>query len=195
MVDFQRFAETLTIQMAELLQADVVVTDERERIVAGSDARTIGMPLRAAGGSFREASLRVPLRVEARAGEVIVAVPRRDGELTPRLAQAIVELVINRTLDTESAPDRRARQNAFIYDLLRGATTDEATILRQAKVVGVDLAPPRAVILIDAADFILDPDGAEDDQRLRFVIGSIVSFFTLPSDTICAYLGGARWRC
>jgi carbohydrate diacid regulator len=54
---------------------------------------------------------------------------------------------------------------------------------------------PRAVILIDAADYILqDTDGVtrvdtEVQRRAQVIIGSIVNFFHLPNDTICAYIG------
>jgi hypothetical protein len=63
----------------------------------------------------------------------------------------------------------------------------------------MDLAPPRAVILIDAADHVLPPadparglgSGGETrvQRQAQFIIGSVVSFFHLPNDTICAYIG------
>jgi carbohydrate diacid regulator len=60
----------------------------------------------------------------------------------------------------------------------------------------MDFGTPRAVILIDASDFILrpedqrgEPGDAQIRRRAQTVISSVVSFFHLPNDTICAYLG------
>jgi len=39
-------------------------------------------------------------------------------------------------------------KNKFIHDLLRGSITDEADILRQGQILGMDFTRPRAVILI-----------------------------------------------
>ncbi|HEY8597236.1 MAG TPA: helix-turn-helix domain-containing protein, partial [Thermomicrobiales bacterium] len=188
-VDYLQVTTALARQAAEVLQTVVAVTDERDYIVAGSDASTIGLPLHLAGAPLQPAYLRVPLRLDSRAGEVIVAQPRHDEGLSPRLAQIIVDLVVSQTIGINQLQDRHALKNAFVHDVLQGLVTDEATILRQAKLLALDLVPPRAVILIDAADFILTPEGEADERRIQFLIGSIVSFFTLPNDTICAYLG------
>ena len=58
------------------------------------------------------------------------------------------------------------------------------------------------MILIDAADYLLrrgrsDSDPGRRPQRARpaagqFIIGSVVSFFHLPNDTICAYIGDGQ---
>ena len=76
--------------------------------------------------------------------------------------------------------------------------SDEANVLDRAKLLGLNLIPPRAVILIDAADYILMPNDSERDaqdrqhRRAQLVIGSIVNFFHLPDDTICAHLGAGK---
>ncbi len=87
-------------------------------------------------------------------------------------------------------------KNRFIYNLLHGLVADDVAILRDAAILGMDFTPPRAVILIDAADYILSADiggrTAADEQirrRAQFVISTVVSFFHLPNDTICAYIG------
>lgn len=80
----------------------------------------------------------------------------------------------------------------------RSFVDDEATVLRYSKLLGLDLSPPRAVILIDASDYILVSSGSQHLQetvearvrrRAQRVIGSVVGFFHLPNDTICAYIG------
>lgn len=95
--------------------------------------------------------------------------------------------------------DRFAHEikNRFIYNLLNGLIDDETALTRDARLLGMDFTPPRAVILIDAADYILasakiDASAAADEQirqRAQMVISSVVNFFHLPNDTICAYLG------
>lgn len=86
--------------------------------------------------------------------------------------------------------------------MLHGQIDDEAETLRQAKLLGLDLFPPRAVILINAAEYVLTSVGEPDEnsekavvrqhRRTQYVIGSVVSFFHLPDDTICADLGGGE---
>jgi carbohydrate diacid regulator len=188
-MDYQQLARAVTSRTSELLQTAVAVTDERDCIIAGSDARTIGLPLQAVGAPLGHAYLRVPLRLATRVGELIVAQPQHDEGLSPRLAQIIVDLVISQTIGTNSLPNRQTLKNEFVHNVLHGLVTDEALILRQAKLLGLDLVPPRAVILIDAADFILAAEESEVERRAQLLIRSVVSFFTLPSDTICADLG------
>ncbi|HKV86086.1 MAG TPA: helix-turn-helix domain-containing protein [Ktedonobacterales bacterium] len=74
---------------------------------------------------------------------------------------------------------------------------NEPDIMREGELLGMNLSTPRAVILIDASDYILASDGdsetgrfdAQIPGRAQCVIASIVGFFALPSDTICAYIG------
>ena len=102
-------------------------------------------------------------------------------------------------------PNQHQLKNKFIYDLLHGLIDDEATVLRYSNLLGLDLSPPRAVILIDASDYILvfnrcqqgdrETVEARVRRRAQLVIGSVVSFFHLPKDTICAYRAylGSFW--
>jgi carbohydrate diacid regulator len=67
--------------------------------------------------------------------------------------------------------------------------------LREAQILGMNLTHPRVVILIDAADYILgdaEPTEARIRRRAQLVIGSVVDFFELPNDTICAYIGNGE---
>jgi carbohydrate diacid regulator len=132
---------------------------------------------------------------------VIVARPRDDDEFSPRMAQVIVDLVISQTVVVNRLPSPHSLKNTFINNVLHNLVTDEATILREAKVLGMDLVPPRAVILIDAGGYILGEVSDDDERALtgprverqaQRLIASIVSFFKLPNDTICAHLGGGE---
>lgn len=190
---FERVAEAVTERVTELLGAHTAVLDGHGTLVASSEPNDFGVHMQ----SGNDASyLRVPFHVDRDAGEIVVGTPLNHEEISPRLAQVLVELVINQTTVVNRLPNQPELKNTFIHDLLHGLKTDEETILREAKLLGMDFAPPRAVLLIDAADFILAPnaDGAEaaDAQvrrRAQLVIGSVVNFFHLPNDTICAYIG------
>ncbi|MCU0491131.1 MAG: helix-turn-helix domain-containing protein [Chloroflexaceae bacterium] len=97
--------------------------------------------------------------------------------------------------------DQRSPQhdlkNRFIADLLHGHLSTDQDILRDAAILGMDFSPPRTVILIDAAAYILhdseslpgESADAQIRQRAQTVIRGVVSFFHLPNETICAYLG------
>lgn len=191
---FEYVAHAITERVTEVLGAPTCVTDTRRQVVASSD------PYIAASLASQQADepyLRVPLQVDRHAGEVIIAAPRNGEVISPRLAHVIVELIVNQTTTMAQSGLSSAHQqkNAFIHDLLHGFHTDEATILREAKLLGLDLSTPRAVILIDAADYILrceagqEPSDAQIRRRAQVVVGIVVSFFHLPNDTICAYIG------
>jgi carbohydrate diacid regulator len=176
------------------------VTDDRDLIIAGSDVRMIGLSSRQAGGMLQPESLRVPLHLDAWAGEVIVAQPQNGEALSPHLVQVILDLMVSNTVVSQ-LPNRQELKSKFLHDVLHGTVADEATILCEAKGLGLDLVPPRVVILIDAADFILGPEDAAGkraapvrsaERQAQLLIGSIVNFFTLPNDTICAHLGGGE---
>jgi carbohydrate diacid regulator len=192
---FERAAEAVTRQIAELLGARVAVVDRRGVVVAGSAPGTVGLPFDGRHGDPDTAYLRLPIRLDAQDGEVIVTEPTHGEHVPPRLAQALVELIINQTTVVARLPNQHELKNTFIHDLLRGASGDEADVLRKGQILGMDFTPPRAVILVDAAAYILAPTatGALDEARVRrraqLVIASIVGFFNLRDDTICAYIG------
>jgi carbohydrate diacid regulator len=117
--------------------------------------------------------------------------------VSSHLIHAIVESVvdkINAQSELHSSPSLKSQ---FLEDILQGHVKDEAIILQQAKALGIDLNPPRAVILVDAADYILEQDTtlakySQQEQRSQFIINNIVSFFHLPNDTICTDLGEGK---
>ncbi len=202
---FKRIAETITARTAELLRSPVAVLDERGVVVASSEGGVVGLPYAPAGragggeGGAPGDPLRMPLCLDPKAGvvgEVVVGEPADGETIPPRLAQAIVELVVGQTAVVDRLPNQHVLKNKLIYDLLHGPIGDEAAVVREARMLGMDLIPPRAVILIDAAAYILPPGGAGREvteaqvrRRAQLLIGSIVGFFKLPNDTICAYLG------
>jgi carbohydrate diacid regulator len=106
---------------------------------------------------------------------------------------------IARSLPTpHEPPEAPARpKNRFIFDLLHGLAGPEDAVIEEARSLRMDLAQPRAVILVDASDYALGPASGEvgEDRitgvraRSREVVAAIVAFFMLPHEAICADLG------
>jgi len=217
---FERVAKVVTERVAELLGAEVFVIDQHSVAIASSKPDLVGLPFSQICSKHAINYVRVPLSLDAQVGEVIVGEPLNGEVISPRLAQVLVEMVINQTAVIDALPNQHQLKNKFIYDLLHGSIDDEATVLRQAKLLGLDLSPPRAVILIDAADYILGSFSSQLShgmlsgeatnaipaweyqkvearvrRRAQLVIGSVVSFFHLPKIRFAPILVMARWLC
>jgi carbohydrate diacid regulator len=193
---FERVAETVTERASDLLLAPVSVVDEQGVVVASSEPSLLGSRLDSDGRDGVGAYLGVPLRLDSRSGMIIIGYPLKSPIIPPRLARVLVELVISQATVVDRLPNHHELKDKFIHDLLRGSWDSEAVMLREAQILGMDLAPPRVVILIDAADYILAASPGEEyspdrliRQRAQVVITSVVDFFHLPNDTICAYIG------
>ncbi|MBF1999280.1 MAG: helix-turn-helix domain-containing protein [Synechococcales cyanobacterium M58_A2018_015] len=193
---FVQIATILTDRISELLYAPVLVTDEQGVVITSSEPSWAGLDCTHPHLATLVNGLRIPLRHEAAQGEVIVGVSPNQEAISPRLAQAIVELVIAQTATQNWSPSPSDLKNQFIQDVLFERIPNEGVLLQRAKQLGIDFNPPRAVILIDAAEYILQPSVADlaismmlQQQRTQRIISSIVSFFHLPNDTICTELG------
>ena len=197
---YEQIVWAVADRSAELLGTRAWVTDEDGLVVACSERRGLGQSFEHKVADPDTVYLRVPLTIGAMHGEIIVAITENGESISPRLARVLVELVINQEVVVAQLPNRQELKNKFIHDLLRGRVEDEENILREGQILGMDLSIPRAVILLDAADYILAADDAAlvrpgDDRiprRVQYIIASIVSFFNLPSDTICASIGGGE---
>ncbi len=182
----------LVTQLAALLSAPVMIVDAQGRTLADSESS----PERS-NDQRKHGELRLPLLLVGQPVTVLVG-QSADGEvLSPRLARALVELAASQlpVTDTSAQPSPMYRDR-FIYGLLHGDITDEAVILREAKFLGLNMAPQRAVILVDASQYILAQadecqSGSDTDvqRRAKRIIQSIVDCLLLPNDTICAYIG------
>jgi carbohydrate diacid regulator len=92
---------------------------------------------------------------------------------------------------------RRRPKNRLIFDLLYDVAGDDEATFAEARAYGIDLAQPRAVMLIDAGDYAFKPVPESDQNtaaggvaaRANRIVRSIVDFFELPHDTICSDLG------
>ena len=183
---FEQVAEVVTQRIFQLLRAGVLIRDRRGFAIAsrGLESYHTSLPC-----------LRIPICFSGNSGEVIIAKTEEGEDVSPRLAQMLVEMIVNQTVAVSQLPSQHELKNKFIHDLLCGSIADEADILRQGEILGMDFSRPRAVILIDGADYILNSGDRTEvsdawvSQRSQNIINSIVSFFHLPSDTICAYIG------
>jgi carbohydrate diacid regulator len=197
---FQQIAQTVTERMAELLSSQVTVIGDRGMAIASSQPDLVGLSFDSTQSEHGIHSLQVPIRFNGQVGKVLVSQPTNGEVISPRLAQVLVELMIDQTVVVTRLPNQHELKHKFIHDLLQGSTSDEADILREGQILGMDLTRPRAVILIDAADYILastaagrfEVANAQVWRRSQLIISSIVSFFHLPSDTICAYIGNGE---
>lgn len=194
---FDQVAQAIAIQMAEIIETEVVILNSQGHVSASSAPNLkSAQSLEQTNDRFAR-GIRVPISINGQPSEMITAKLEYE-VISPQLLQRLVELIINQVTVVAQIPHPQEQKNRFIHDLLRGANLDEINMLRHAQLLGMDLTRPRAVILIDATDYILAStpfqsltslDEAQIWRRVQLVIRSVVSFFNLPSDTICAYIG------
>jgi carbohydrate diacid regulator len=108
--------------------------------------------------------------------------------VSSQLIYAIVESVVSKLNSQGELGGSYSLKSQFIEDLLQDRIEEETLTVQRAEVLGIDLNPPRAVILVDAADYILETT-ERTESRSQQVINRIVNFFRLPNDTICTDLG------
>jgi carbohydrate diacid regulator len=185
------------VERAGEVFAHITVLDEQGRVIArSSPSESTG----AAGAELSIEPLRVPVRLGAETVEVLVTDSVNGETMSPHLARVMVRLLVNQTLMLSRLPNLHELKSTFINTLLRGSITHAGEVLREGELLGMDLSIPRAVILIDASSYVLaaDSPGFRDKRearirhRAQMVIAGIVNFFSLPTDTICAYIGNGE---
>jgi carbohydrate diacid regulator len=189
---FERVADTVMERTAELLGARVTVVDAAGTVITCSEPGMEGLHL--VPREEEEGYLRVPLHLHNARGEVLIEYGSGGEVISPRLARVMAELIIDQAAVVDRLPNKVELKNKFIHDLLHGAEGDDASVLREAQILGMDLTAPRLVMVIDASNYILDGPGRDASEamirrRSQLIIGSVVDFFHLPNDTICAYIG------
>ncbi|PPS42307.1 CdaR family transcriptional regulator [Chroococcidiopsis sp. TS-821] len=182
---FIQVARNVANTVTELLNAQAIVINQNNIIIASNELERVGKILDRTAQPNDYIS--VPLYCKTEVGEVIVGQSFSGETVSPRLAKALIELVINQATVLNHQSNKQVLKNQFIYDLLHGQIVDETEILRQAKLLGLNLIPPRAVILINVGD--RTETELHQHRLAQLVISSVVSFFHLPDDTICAHLG------
>ncbi|MBD2076147.1 helix-turn-helix domain-containing protein [Phormidium sp. FACHB-592] len=190
---FKQVAIVIAERLAQLLAANVSVLNEQGTVVAMSNPHAESA-LHAKHEAIDAPVLSIPIHFDGQMGEVLIVRSAQSEAISLRPAQVLVELLLSQA--TATRPDQHELKNKFIHDLLRGSNASEVNLLREGQILGMDLTRPRAVLLIDAADYILSTialrelePSAQILRRAQLVISSVVSFFHLPNDTICAYIG------
>jgi carbohydrate diacid regulator len=190
-------SETIVERISDLLCCEVWLVNDHGGVVAQScwgirtTAHAVELP--------PMPSLRFAIQLNGQPHEVLLSAPLNGEVISPRLAQILVELITNEAAMAANLPNQDELKGYFIHDLLHGPTRDEATLLREGELLGMDLTRPRAVVLVEARDFILGSAAAGPEidarliwQRAHHVIDLIVHFFQLVNDAICAYIGNGE---
>ncbi len=139
---FEQIAASVTERTADLLSAHVSVTDERGIVVASSARRAIGMTFNdRMVGNGREV-LRIPIRLESRMGEVIVTESGRGDAVPPKVARALIDLMISQAAVVAHLPNQYELKNKFIHDLLMDSFASDDDVLREGQVLGMDFSKP-----------------------------------------------------
>lgn len=191
---FGRLADVIATRLSEVLGSRVTITTQQREPIASSPR-----PDACAAEAPGEA-LCVPATLLGQPIEVLIERAAEGETLSPRLALGLVDLVVRQTTVVDRLPNQHEVKNSFIHRLLHGYFESEDEAWCQAQILGMDFSRPRAVILIDASDYILAadeprPPGGIDGWlqrsalRARLIISSVVRFFELPDETICAYIG------
>jgi carbohydrate diacid regulator len=197
---FDQVAQVIAEKLSSLLETAVFISDSKQTLVAGWRFDTHLSFDRSAHREYSHSSryLKLPLHILDQIGEVKIEQRSSDERLSLKYAQAFVDLLVSQVA-YPAFSDQQIYKNQVISNLLHGRIQQEAAALQQATLLNIDLAPPRAVILVDATDMVLSSgQGVEmssySQQRCsQTIINSIVSFFKLPDDTICADLGAGQF--
>jgi carbohydrate diacid regulator len=184
----RHLAAALAGRLAGLLDAPIAIVDRHGELVAGE---------RAAGAVWAAAT---PADLGNEAYTVMIGRSREGETVGRRQAEAIVQLAVRELIAAEQVRDLPELTDRLVWEVVRGTTSDGEGVLRTAQTLGVDLERPRAVLLIDAAAFILSPavsirgDGENlrsrrGRLRARQVQTSIARFFGSLQEEVTAYLG------
>jgi carbohydrate diacid regulator len=200
---FDQIAGLVAKQLSSMLQTAVLISDADETIVA---SRRAEQPLslsdnqtdQKTSNQAESAYLKLPFQVYGQVGMVCIE-QWVDGEtLSPKLVQACIDLMVSQVTNP-TLPNQQIFKNQVISNLLQGHIKDESVAHQQANLLGIDFAPPRAVILIDATaamwstGYRVDRSSYDQQRWAQTIINHTVTFFNLPDDTICADLGGGQF--
>jgi carbohydrate diacid regulator len=197
--DFIPLAQTIVECIFDILGMGAVVVNADGVVLASSDPDGVGMHHRELD-SEPGTGLRIPFALHDQTGEVIIA---RGAELrlpAPEIARSMIDLLINQARVVSGLPSQVELRNRFIHDVLHGMAGSEADIRRTGHILGLSFKVPRAVILLDASNYLLAPinqgwaESAEtrNHRRGQLMITSIVRFFSRPGDVICAHIGDGQ---
>jgi hypothetical protein len=131
---FAHVAESVALRAADLLAANVVVIDEHEVMVARASPSGIE-PASAVDEAWR-GQLRIPVRLGGH--EALVIAAGYEEPISPRLAQALIDLVATQA-DAAQLPTQDDLRGKLVRELLSGTVIEAANVIREAQVLGMDL--------------------------------------------------------
>jgi len=193
---FDLFAEAVTGKVHELLETPVLAADKNGRVTAASQSHWENLPLAAIDEQMTTPFIQIPLCLDTEVGQLRIYQEAQD-ETATFLTKKLVRLAIDQILLVEQLPNYHKLKDKFLYNLLYGLISDASIIELYAQQLDLDLTFPRAVILVDASDYVMENSSHQRyaagnlqvERRVNSVIRCIVDFFSLPDDTICAYMG------
>ena len=196
-ISLRRTPANVVTQIASLFPAQVYMIDPQNRLVACSEPGVTQIPLEIITHTATGEAVHVPFHLNDHQGTLVLYFASAYHSFTPQLVETVVQLILEKAFLLEQLPDQPQLKNKLISDLLRGQIINEADTLFRAKLLGLDLSPPRAVLLIDATQYLLSFSSTNGHQtseiqihyRTQAIINKVIDYFHLPSDTICAYLG------
>ena len=190
-LDWRQLASMIACRTSEIVGGPVTVVDPDGSVLISSvrdaeDAATRPEATRS------EDAVRVPLRFRGHTVEVVVPADDRIGAPLPEsVVHSIVDLVFKQAVIASTPPDSETElKNRLIYSLLQEEPRNPKQALRDARLLGMDLTPPRAVILIDSGGQTRSEGiaaGVVDPTSTLRVVEEVIGFFELPDDTICAW--------
>jgi carbohydrate diacid regulator len=197
--DFIQVAQTIVEGVYDILGMGAVVLNGEGVVLASSDPSSLGMPYRAQDSDSHDV-LRIPFALHDQGGEVIIIESAEARMPAPAIARSMIDLLINQARVVSGLPSQVELRNRFIHDLLHGTAGNEAEIRRTGQILGLSFKAPRAVLLLDAATYLLAPinqgwtETAEGraHRRAQMVITSVVRFLSRPGDVVCAHIGDGQ---
>jgi carbohydrate diacid regulator len=197
--DISQAAQTIVEGIYDLLGMAAIVVNAEGIVVAAGDAGSVGLPYREPEGEA-SAGLRVPFALHDQRGEVIIAGGAESRLPAQELARGMIDLLINQARVVSGLPSQYELRNRFIHDVLRGTAGTEADIRRTGHILGISFRPTRAVILVEATEYLLAPmkqtwtetAEARAGRRAQLLISSIFRFFNRPGDVLCAHIGDGQ---
>jgi carbohydrate diacid regulator len=183
-------AEFIVESFAALGIALVWVLGRDGRVIAGHPARPFGHD----GAPGRAGETEGFLHVALPGGQVVVLQPPA-GTLAQPMAEALVHLLADQAGLERTIRNSQEARNRYLSDLLRGPLRDEARLRRAGQLLGMHFVYPRAVLVLDAGEYITGPinepwtEAAEARiaRRSQLVLAAIARFFHQGLDV--GYLG------
>ncbi len=139
--------------------------------------------------------LRLELRLHPDTLYISVGPPHRREASSPEASYSLIEAVVRKYSARASTRPEHEVRNAFIRALLTQSPIDEKAISRAARSLGIDLAQPRLVFLLDASSYILAPGGPEKPEedgaawRAKAMLDAACNYLKEPQEAACGYLG------